>query len=76
VGGLSRPLLEIEDARFKVKEANFDENAKAILGADEPTAVVGAKGRARIAFYVIGRDINGNENGHAGRFGQTSAMRE
>ena len=35
---------EIEDVRFKVKEANFDERAQAVLGADEPTAVVGAKG--------------------------------
>ncbi len=59
---------EIEDARFKVKEANFDENAKAILGADEPTAVVGAKGRARIAFYVIGRDINGKREWARGSF--------
>ncbi|MBA3632311.1 MAG: VCBS repeat-containing protein, partial [Acidobacteria bacterium] len=50
---------EIEDARFKVKEANFDEKAKAVLGAEQPTAVVGASGRARVAFYVIGRDISG-----------------
>lgn len=59
---------EIEDARFKVKEANFDENAKAILGAEEPTAVVGAKGRARIAFYVIGRDINEKREWARGTF--------
>lgn len=50
---------EIEDARFKVKEANFDENAEAVAGAKEPTAVVGAKGKARVAFYVIGRDTEG-----------------
>jgi hypothetical protein len=50
---------EIEDARFKVKEANFDEKAQAVLGAEEPTAVVGASGRARVAFYVIGRDTAG-----------------
>ncbi|HEX8421802.1 MAG TPA: VCBS repeat-containing protein, partial [Pyrinomonadaceae bacterium] len=50
---------EIEDARFKVKEANFDENAQAVAGAKEPTAVVGAKGKARVAFYVIGRDTEG-----------------
>jgi hypothetical protein len=59
---------EIEDARFKVKEANFDESAQAVLGADEPTAVVGAKGRARIAFYVIGRDINGKREWARGAF--------
>jgi FG-GAP-like repeat len=50
---------EIEDARFKVKEAYFDENAQAVAGAKEPTAVVGAKGKARVAFYVIGRDVAG-----------------
>jgi hypothetical protein len=50
---------EVEDARFKVKEANFDERADAVAGAKEPTAVVGAAGRARVAFYVIGRDGEG-----------------
>ncbi|HZH30552.1 MAG TPA: hypothetical protein VEY11_07290, partial [Pyrinomonadaceae bacterium] len=50
---------EIEDARFKVKEANFDESAQAVAGAKEPTAVVGAMGKARVAFYVIGRDVDG-----------------
>lgn len=59
---------EIEDARFKVKEANFDDTAKAILGAEQPTAVVGATGRARIAFYVIGRDINGKREWARGAF--------
>lgn len=59
---------EIEDARFKIKEANFDENAQAVAGAKEPTAVVGAKGRARIAFYVIGRDIDGKREWARGTF--------
>jgi len=59
---------EIEDARFKVKEANFDDKAQAVLGADEPTAIVGSKGRARIAFYVIGRDINGKREWARGTF--------
>ena len=58
----------IEDARFKVKEANFDEKAQAVLGAEEPTAVVGAKGRARIAFYVIGRDVAGKREWARGTF--------
>lgn len=49
----------IEDARFKVKEANFDNTVQAVVGAAEPTAVVGAGGRARIAFHVIGRDAVG-----------------
>ncbi len=47
---------EVEDARFKVKVANFDDSAQAIIGADVPTAVPGATGHARVAFFVIGRD--------------------
>jgi hypothetical protein len=50
---------EIEDVRFKVKEAHFEESAQSVAGAKEPTAVVGAGGRARVAFYVIGRDTAG-----------------
>lgn len=50
---------EIEDVRFKVKEANFDDKSRAVLGAKVPTAVVGALGKARVAFYVIGRDTEG-----------------
>ncbi len=59
---------EIEDSRFKVKEANFDEKAQAVLGAEQPTAVVGASGRARIAFYAIGRDISGKREWARGTF--------
>lgn len=59
---------EIEDTRFKVKEANFDDKATSLPGADEPTAVVGATGRARIAFYVIGRDIHGKREWARGTF--------
>ena len=50
---------EIEDSRFKVKDATFDEDAKAVLGAEVPTAVPGARGQARIAFYAIGRNRDG-----------------
>jgi hypothetical protein len=50
---------EIEDARFKVKEASFDETARAVAGAKVPTAVVGARGQSRVAFYVIGRNTEG-----------------
>jgi hypothetical protein len=59
---------EIEDARFKIKEANFDDSAKSVAGAEQPTAEVGATGRARIAFYVIGRDINGKREWARGTF--------
>lgn len=61
-------FTEIEDARFKIKEANFDETAKAVFGAEEPTAVVGASGKARIAFYVIGRDVSGKREWARGSF--------
>ncbi|MGH9932112.1 MAG: FG-GAP repeat domain-containing protein [Pyrinomonadaceae bacterium] len=50
---------EIEDARFKVKAASFDESANSVAKAEVPTAVVGSKGTARVAFYVIGRNPDG-----------------
>jgi len=59
---------DIEDARFKVKEANFADTAKAILGAEQPTAMIGATGKARIAFYVIGRDTDGKREWARGAF--------
>ncbi|MCA1626751.1 MAG: hypothetical protein LC742_02135, partial [Acidobacteria bacterium] len=40
---------EIEDARFKVKDATFEESAQSIAGAKVPTAAPGARGKARIA---------------------------
>jgi hypothetical protein len=46
----------IEDARFKVKESNFDASSQSVKNAKEPTAVVGATGNARLAFFVVGRD--------------------
>ena len=49
----------IEDARFKVKLASFDDSARADLAAEVPTAISGATGKARIAFFVIGRDPDG-----------------
>jgi len=59
---------ETEDARFKVKEAYFDETAKTVLGAEQPTAAIGATGKARIAFYVIGRDTDGKREWARGTF--------
>lgn len=50
---------EIEDARFKVKTATFDESASSVPGADVPMATVGSTGTARVAFYVIGRNSDG-----------------
>jgi hypothetical protein len=50
---------EIEDVRFKVRGATFDEGARAVPGAGQPTAAPGASGGATIAFFVWGRDGQG-----------------
>jgi hypothetical protein len=47
---------EIEDVRFKLKAATFDDTAQAMMGASVPTAIPGATGKGRVAFFVIGRD--------------------
>jgi hypothetical protein len=51
LGGFLSHFSEIEDVRFKVKEANFDS-----IGAAGPQ---GSLCRARVAFYVIGRNLEG-----------------
>jgi hypothetical protein len=50
-GGFLSHFSEIEDVRFKVKEANFDS-----IGLAGPQ---GSLCRARVAFYVIGRNREG-----------------
>lgn len=50
---------EIEDVRFKVKGASFDEAARSVREAKEPTAAPGAAGSANVAFFVWGRDAAG-----------------
>lgn len=50
---------EVEDARFKVKKASFDDTAGLVAGAREPTAAVGSTGQARLYFYLVGRDPEG-----------------
>lgn len=52
-------FAEMEDVRFKIKSAQFDDDAKIVSGAKVPTATVGSRGQARIAFYVIGRTTDG-----------------
>ncbi|MDQ3805961.1 MAG: VCBS repeat-containing protein, partial [Acidobacteriota bacterium] len=62
LGGWSEFLAnfsEIEDARFKVKDATFADDAKSVAGAKVPTAAPDASGSARLAFYVIGRNLSG-----------------
>jgi hypothetical protein len=58
---------EIDDARFKVKGAQFDDSARSVEGAPEPTAVPGATGSARIAFFVVGRSQDGEREWLRGR---------
>jgi len=50
---------EIEDARFKVRQATFTADSRLVPEASVPTAAPGAAGEARIAFYVIGRNREG-----------------
>lgn len=52
-------FAEIEDARFKVKAAQFEDFARVVPSMKTPTAAPGSKGTARVAFYFIGRSIKG-----------------
>jgi hypothetical protein len=53
-------FAEIEDVRFKVKGATFDADARAVPGAEQPSAQPGAAGSANVAFFVWGRDGEGH----------------
>ena len=57
--GFLAHFSEIEDVRFKVRGAQFEDSAGLVAGAKTPTATVGSRGQARVAFYVIGRDLQG-----------------
>ena len=50
---------EMEDIRFKVEEAQFDESAGVVPGATVPTATVGSRGHAQVSFFIVGRNTNG-----------------
>jgi hypothetical protein len=64
-------LSEIEDVRFKVRAATFDQDAQAVKGATMPTAVPGARGQARIAFWMVGRNPEGQREWLRGTFEAT-----
>ncbi len=49
----------IEDVRFKVKGATFAADARVVATAEQPTAVAGATGSAKVAFFVWGRNRSG-----------------
>jgi hypothetical protein len=61
-------LAEVEDVRFKVRGATFDAAAQAVTGASMPTAVPGARGEARIAFWLVGRNTDGQREWLRGTF--------
>jgi hypothetical protein len=47
---------EIEDLRFKIRGATFADDARSVAEAKVPTAVPGARGEARVRFWLVGRD--------------------
>ncbi len=49
-------FAEIEDARFKVKLATFEDSAGVVPDASEPTALPGSRGEATLKFFVQGRN--------------------
>ena len=59
---------EIEDVRFKVRGATFDDTAQAVSTANVPTAVPGATGHARIGFWIVGRNADGRREWLRGSF--------
>jgi hypothetical protein len=61
-------FAEIEDVRFKVRGATFDDEAQAVAGATVPTAAPGASGQARIAFWLVGRNSDGQREWLRGTF--------
>jgi hypothetical protein len=58
----------IEDVRFKVRGATFDEQARAVLAGSVPTALPGAAGHARVAFWIVGRNSEGQREWLRGGF--------
>lgn len=61
-------FAEVEDARVKVRGATFDDDARSVPGSDVPTAAPGARGDARIAFWIVGRNRDGHREWARGGF--------
>lgn len=61
-------FLAIEDARFKVKAATFASDARVSTLARMPTALPGASGHARVAFWIVGRNRDGHREWLRGTF--------
>ena len=52
-------FADIEDARFKVTLSTFEDSARVVPEASEPTAVPGSRGEATLEFFVQGRNGDG-----------------
>jgi len=50
----------IEDVRFKIRGATFADDSLSVPDAKVPTAVPGARGEARVRFWLVGRDEAGH----------------
>jgi hypothetical protein len=61
-------FADLEDVRFKVRGAMFDDDAQAVKGTSVPTAAPGATGQARIAFWIVGRNSAGQREWLRGTF--------
>ena len=59
---------DLEDVRFKVRGATFADSAQAVSTANVPTALPGAAGRARVGFWIVGRDQQGQREWLRGGF--------
>jgi hypothetical protein len=61
-------LAGLEDVGVQVRGATFDGAARAVAGAAPPTAVPGARGQARIADRMVGRNLEGRREWLRGTF--------
>jgi hypothetical protein len=59
---------DVEDARVKVRGAFFDEDAQSVAGSEVPTARPGARGDAKIGFWIVGRNRDGHREWARGGF--------
>lgn len=58
----------IEDVRLALVEASFAGDARALAGAETPTAAEGASGKARVVLRLVGRNPEGARESVAGTF--------
>jgi hypothetical protein len=61
-------FASIEDARFKVRATAFHDASRAVRGTSTPTAVPGAGGTVAVAFWLVGRNGDGQREWLRGSF--------